>query len=63
MAQKNFNREITHMRDQRFGKEGFFTLSKISQWLYKMFLVFNPPLRKLERVPVRITVNRDRKNF
>lgn len=42
------------MGDQRMGKKGFFTLSNLKTLLSKMLLNINPPLRQLERVPVRV---------
>ncbi len=40
------------------GKKGFFTLSTITNWLNEMLINLNPPLRRLERVPVRVAVQR-----
>jgi hypothetical protein len=48
------------MRDLRFGKKGFFTLSKIKNWLTKLLIDLNPPVTKMALVPVRI---RERDNL
>lgn len=48
------------MGDQKIGKKGFFTLSNLTHWLTEMLINLNPPLRRLERVPVRIAVTERR---
>lgn len=40
------------------GIKGFFKLSTITNWLSEMLITLNPPLRRLERVPVRVTVTK-----
>jgi hypothetical protein len=42
------------MRDLRFGKKGFFTLSKIKNWLTQLLMNLNPPAYKMVLVPIRI---------
>ncbi len=46
------------MGDLQMGKKGFFTLSNFKTWLNKMLVNLNPPLRQLERVPVRVYAQR-----
>lgn len=48
---------IHHMRDQSIGKKGFFTLSALKEWLNNVINTLNPPLRKLELVPIRVRVS------
>ena len=43
------------MRDQSIGKKGFFTLSRLYDWMNVLLTNLHPPLRRLEKVPVRVT--------
>jgi hypothetical protein len=43
------------MRDLRFGKKGFFTLSELKNLLTKMLINLNPPLYKMALAPVRVS--------
>ena len=44
-------------------KKGLFTLSDITDLLNKILLVFNPPLRNMERVLVRVESQQQRKKY
>jgi hypothetical protein len=45
--------EDYHMSDLRVFQKGFFTLSKVKNWLSKLLINLNPPLRQ-QMVPVRV---------
>jgi hypothetical protein len=44
-------------------KKGLFTLTNITDLLNKILLVFNPPLRNMERVLVRVEAQQQRKKY
>ena len=44
-------------------KKGIFTLSTITDWLNKILLELNPPLRNMERVLVRVEARQQRKDY
>lgn len=54
LAYNTIQGEISFMGNRTNAQKGFFTLSSLKNWMTGLIETLNPPLRKLQRVEVKV---------